>query len=462
MELPGIAPRKAQTSLPLSYTQQRLWFIDKFEDGSTPYNMMKAFRIEGHLNQDTLARTLRALIERHESLRTVFSDDGGEVRQVVKQGFAVPIVQGDLRRVPIERRETEIAAWLTKEEDTSFDLGRDLPVRVTLLQLDTDDHIVVFTIHHIACDGWSLALLVDEFTVLYTAFSQGHSSPLAPLAIQYADYALWQRDWMQRGDLLQRQLGYWEKRLAGIPSVHALPLDRPRPAQQRFHGRFHTQLIDTATTDRLKAFAQQYDVTMFILLHAVFALLIARYSRENTVVMGTPVAGRLHKDTEALIGCFVNSLVLRSDIDRSASFADYLQASKRALFGDYAHQHVPFEMLVEHLRPERNPSFPPLFQIVFGLNNNDNRQLELPGLKLSAPAYEANKTKVDLELGITEIDGTLQVLWNFNTDLFEAQTIIGMADSFATLLQGVLRMPHAPVQSLPLLDDARCAAMLAL
>ncbi|HZP67908.1 MAG TPA: amino acid adenylation domain-containing protein, partial [Rudaea sp.] len=458
---PPIAPRSASAELPLSFSQRRLWFVDKFDGGSVQFNMVNVFQAEGCLDAEAFERALHALIERHESLRTVFAEGDGEPRQIVQERFAVPLTRIDLRHLPREVQETEIAAIVARDANTSFDLARDVLLRTTLIARSDTENVIVFDVHHIACDGWSLSLLVEEFSRMYAAYTQGEPNPLAPLPIQYADYAVWQRQWLT-GDVLEKQLEYWNKRLDAIPHVHALPLDRPRPAQQTWRGRFHVQTIDAELTRELSELARRHDATMFILLQSVFALLVGRYGNEADVVMGTPIAGRAHKDTEALIGFFVNSLVLRSDLSGNPTFADFLRRNRDAILEDYTHQQVPFEMLVERMRPERNTSHSPLFQIVFGLNNNENRQLELPGLKLYSLPNGVSTAKVDLELSITQVDGILNVLWSFNSDLFDAGTIVAMAQSFERLLRGAAADASRRILSLPLLDEPRERAVLAL
>jgi amino acid adenylation domain-containing protein/FkbM family methyltransferase len=460
-KLPPILPRQARERLALSFSQQRLWFVDKFEGGSIQFNMVSVFRLEGALDVTALERALYTLVERHEALRTVFLDEDGAPVQVVKSTFDLPLNKIDLRDVPKARQDAEVTACVARDANTSFDLSRDTLLRSSLISLSETDNVVVFNVHHIASDGWSLALLVREFSALYTAFSLGKDNPLPMLDIQYADYALWQRSWLQ-GAVLDEQLKYWRRRLDSIPHVHAVPLDKPRPAQQTWRGKFQMQTIDAELTRRLGDLARHHDATLFIVLQSVFALLVGRYSNEKDVVMGTPVAGRPHKDTEALVGFFVNSLVLRTSLEGNPSFAQYLRTNRQAVLDDYAHQHVPFEMLVEQLRPERNPSHAPIFQIVFGLNNNESRQLELPGLRLTSMPNGVSAARVDLELSVTELNGTLNVLWSYNSDLFVADSIAAMAVSFETLLRGAAADPAARVLELPLLDSAQTRHVLGL
>jgi hypothetical protein len=311
-----------------------------------------------------------------------------------------------------------------------FDLSRDLMLRAQLIKMAVDEHILLVTMHHIASDGWSMSILINEFSALYRAYVQGQADPLPPLAIQYADYAHWQRNWLQ-GEVLDQQLGYWIKQLAGLPVVHSLPLDHPRPPMQSFAGEVYGSRIDAATSKILHNLCQSQGATLFMGLHAVFSVLLSRYSHETDIVIGSPIANREQAEVANLIGFFVNTLVLRSDLSENPSFTELLNQSKGMLLDAYGHQQVPFEQIVERLQPERSLSHSPLFQVMLVLQNNEEGLLELPGLTVS-PLMQggAGVAKYDLSLNVTESAQGLRLGWEYNTALFEAGTIARMAGHF--------------------------------
>ena len=346
--------RREGERLPLSSSQRLVWFIDQFEGGSVQFNIVSAFRYEGMLDHAAFERALGALLERHESLRTVIGNDDGEPHQVICQNVPLPLRIVDLQQWATDQ-EAELTRQVSEEANAPFDLALDPKIRVAIVRLSEHSGVIVFNVHHIASDGWSLALIVSEFNTLYTAYCQGKPSPLSPLSIQYADYALWQHEQMQ-GDVLERKLAYWDRRLDGIPQTHQLPLDRPRPTNGTSRGTTYLQVLDIALTRDLNELARKQDVTLFILLQALFSVLVGRYSDQSDVVMGTPVAGRSHKDVEGLIGLFVNMLVLRANLAGNPTFEQFLREHRGSMLDDYMYQDVPFEMLVERLRPERSTS----------------------------------------------------------------------------------------------------------
>lgn len=311
---------------------------------------------------------------------------------------------------------------------------------------------MIFNLHHIASDGWSLGILVSEFCELYNAFSRGGQNPLPPLELQYGDYAAWQREWLN-SEALQDQLTYWTSKLENCPSVHQLPLDKTRPAQQTYNGDFEFIQLDSETFAQIKQFCKAQDVTLFTYLQTVFALLVSRLSGECDIVMGTPLAGRTHPEVEPLIGFFINSLVLRNDFSSDLSFGTYLKQNKENLFTDFTNQTIPFEMLVEALSPERDPSISPLFQIVFGLNNTNAGKLNLNGLTVETLPNQVKTAKVDLEISITEDANSLGILWSFNTDLFLQDSIVSMANAYKTLLRECMLNPESPIMSVPIVEQ---------
>ncbi|MBQ4880635.1 non-ribosomal peptide synthetase, partial [Pseudoalteromonas luteoviolacea] len=415
-----LKPVLRNESLPLSFAQRRLWLLDQIDGGSAHYNMPAALKLTGTLNEDALQQAIVDILVRHESLRTCFvAGDDGEPLQLIRNLDSFEVQLTDLSALSSQAQQTRIAEAVSTEEEKLFDLARDLMLRAQLLKVSAKEHILLITMHHIASDGWSQEILVNEFSRLYTAYVQGQSNPLPPLAIQYGDYAHWQRNYLQ-GAVLNEQLTYWEKQLADLPVLHSLPLDHLRPAVQSFAGNHHISRIDQATHQRLMALCQTQGATLFMGLHAAFSVLLARYSNEQDIVVGTPVANREQAEVAGVIGFFVNTLVLRSDLSAKPDFLELLKQSKTMLLDAYARQQVPFEQIVERLQPERSLSHSPLFQVMLALQNNGAGRLSLPGLELSeVQRHGPGIAQFDLTLNISEEVEGLVLAWEFNTDLFK-------------------------------------------
>ncbi|WP_282098653.1 condensation domain-containing protein, partial [Pseudoalteromonas sp. MMG006] len=368
--LPAINRVSRAEPLVLSYAQQRLWFIDQLEGSSAHYNMPGALRLTGVLNKAALGGALEKILSRHEVLRSRFVGQGESVCQVVMQDYELPLRQVDLREVA--EVEAELEAYIAEEAGRPFDLSADVLLRSTLLQVADEEHVLLFNLHHIASDGWSMGILVEEFAHWYAWFHQGNTEGLPELPVQYADYASWQRGWLQ-GEVLASRLEYWRAQLADMPLLHGLPLDYVRPARQTFKGQQQTMTLSPSLSQSLKSLAESEGVTLFMLLQTAFAVLLGRYSNNDDIVMGSPVAGRQHEEVESLIGFFVNTLVLRTRLDGQACFRELLQSNRKTLLEAFAHQDVPFEMLVEQLRPQRSLSHHPLVQIMFSVQNLDEQ-----------------------------------------------------------------------------------------
>lgn len=440
--------------LALSFAQQRLWFIDQLTQGSAQYNMPIALRLEGELQVDALHAAFSEIVQRHEVLRTIYATAAtGEASQRILPVDVLPLVSVDLSGLPEEEREAEVLRLAETDALTPFRLDQDLMVRVSLIALDAKTHVLLFNMHHIASDGWSMRVLMEELVQLYAAFVRGQSSPLSPLAIQYADFAAWQRSHI-RGDYLEAQLHYWQKQLAGIPPVHGLILDRPRPLQPSFVGKAFTAPIDSALVQQLNGLGQTLGATLFMVLHAAFAVLLGRWSRENDIVVGTPIAGRTRKELAPLIGFFVNNLVLRSRLNTEQSFAEFLQASRITVLEAFEHQDVPFEMLVDRFCPERNFNHSPLFQILFSLQNQMPTDLSLPGVKVSGVAREQSLAKFELSVQVGPgVDG-YEVEWSYSTDIFDAETIASLAEHYVLLLEAVVAAPEKPLGQLSMVTES--------
>ncbi|MES2936925.1 MAG: non-ribosomal peptide synthase/polyketide synthase, partial [Pseudomonadota bacterium] len=455
---PPIGRVNREQPLALSFAQQRLWFIDQLEPGSSFYNTPTAVRLVGELDVQALDKTLNEVVRRHEVLRTSFQMVEGSPVQVIAGELALQLPVTDLGALPEGEREAK-AQWLAQDEaQTPFDLATGPLIRARLLKLQPAEHIVLLTVHHIISDGWSAGVLVHEIAALYAAFTQGQPSPLPELAIQYADFAHWQRQWLS-GDVLEQQLAYWRGQLQGAPEVLALPTDRPRPPVQRFRGATHHFTVPAEITQGLHTVGQQEQATLFMTLAAAFNVLLARYSGQSDICIGAPIANRQRPELEPLIGFFVNTLILRTQVDAEASFADLLRQVRATALGAYAHQDLPFEQLVDALAPARSMAHQPLFQVVLALQNPPTERLTLPGLELKPLAASGSTTKFDLSLSVLELGQQLAATLEYDTDLFDADTIERMAGHFVRLLQSVIQAPATPIHRLAWLADEEQAQL---
>ncbi len=449
---PALTSAKQEGCLPLSFTQQRLWLIDALE-GSSHYNIPMALELTGRLDIAALETAFALLIERHGTLRTVFATNSEDKPVQLPQPVgSFNLGFEDLSAMSDEARQSHLQQQIGLQSRCGFDLGCDLMLRAAVLKLATDRHVLLITIHHIASDGWSMGILTKELVILYRALVKGEPAELEPLPLQYTDFAVWQRNWLQ-GEVLQSQLGYWTQQLADLPAVHALPLDNARPKQQRFVGQTHTSHIAKDSVERLYELCLGEGATLFMGLNALFAVLLCRYSGESDIVLGTPVANREQAEIANLIGFFANTLVLRNDVSGDPSFVTVLQRSKAMLLEAYAHQQVPFELVVEALQPARNLGYSPLFQVMLVLQNNDSERLQLPGLEINALAQQSHLAKFDLTLNVVESKDGLMLTWQYNCDLFGGQTIARMAEHFERLLAGLVKDPNASINAIDMLGE---------
>ena len=439
--------------LPLSFAQQRLWFIHQFEHTEqTQYNIPWALRLQGPLDIAALQRAFAAVVRRHQSLRTVFRTRDGKAMQVV--------VDTPAPELPlIESPAMDIAASVAAHASHIFDLSNGPLIRVSLLRLAPHEHILLINLHHIIADGWSMGILNRELSVLYRACADGRASPLPPLPVQYADFAHWQRQWLQ-GDKLTRQINYWKAQLAGAPALLELPTDRPRPALQRYRGNLQRFDLAADLTQGLYQLGRKRGTTLFMTLLAAFNVLLARYSRQRDICVGTPIANRQRRELEGLIGFFVNTLVMRNQVKSHTRFSELLQQVKQTALSAYAHQDVPFEHLVETLNPERSLSYTPLFQVLFVLQNAARVNLELPAITLSPVAEETSRAKFDLSVFFVESEGKINGGVEYNTDLFDPATIANMIANYQTLLRAIIGNPDSDIAALPLLPEAQRRQLL--
>ena len=447
---PPILPVPREAPLPLSFAQQRLWFIDQLEPGTAVYNMPVVLRVEGRLRAAVLARCLGEIVRRHEALRTVFAAREGSPVQVIQpaEPFLLPVV--DLAGWPESARESLALALAQEEAGRPFDLTRGPLLRGVLLRLAAEEHVLALTLHHIASDGWSVGILVREVTALYAAVAAGRPSPLPELPVQYADFSVWQHSLMQ-GEMLDRELSFWRRQLAGLPPLLELPTDRPRPAKQSFKGASRSVRLPVALARQAQSLSQREGGTLFMVLLAGFQALLLRLSGQDDLAVGSPVAGRTHREVEPLIGFFVNTLVLRADFAGAPSFVELVARVRRQTLDAYAHQDVPFERLVEELAPQRSLAYTPLFQVMFVLQNAPVESLEIRDLRLRPVGGSGTTAKFDLSLSLGEREGELAGELEYATDLFDAATIDRLAGHFGKLLDAALATPHLPVAALPLL-----------
>ncbi|MGD1704673.1 amino acid adenylation domain-containing protein [Dapis sp. BLCC M229] len=462
---------------PASFGQKRLWFLEQFQPGSHVYNECAAMNCRGKLNTIALEKTLNEIVRRHEVLRTRFTAVNGEVVQVVLPSLSVKLPITNLPPISEDEREVKVKQLIEQESQKPLDLTQPPLIRFSLVQLTEDKYVLILVLHHIIYDGWSMGLIFREIEALYEAFSNNQPSPLPELSIQYADYTIHQNQWLQ-GEVLENLLNYWQKQLKNMP-VLALPTDRARPTTETYRGATKTLVLPKELCDAIKTLSQQQGVTLFMTLLTAFKILLYRYTQQQDIAVGTPVAGRKLTQTENLIGFFINNLVLRTNLEGNPSFLELLTQVRKVALGAYAHQDMPFEKLVEVLKPERDLGRSPLFQVMFILLNTPLPEIKLSGVKLEPIPIEKKISKFDLTLSLEEISpdkssflennyiGLLDknksgmiAAFEYNTDIFDAQTIEQMAQHFQTLLTGIVANPECPISELPLLTEAESHQLL--
>ncbi|HEY0607294.1 MAG TPA: condensation domain-containing protein, partial [Herpetosiphonaceae bacterium] len=450
-ERPPLARVPRDRPLPLSFAQQRLWFLDQLEPGSPAYNVPVAVKILGALDPEALEHSLNALVTRHEILRTTFTSQGGQPIQVILPQQSLVLDRHDLHDLPAAEREAEALRLMHQSARQPFNLASDSLVRVLMVRLSDREHLLALTMHHIVADEWSLGVIIREIAAFYQGYVRGQTITLPELPIQYADYSVWQRQWLQ-GAVLEEQLGYWKQHLAGAPGVLQLPTDYPRPAVQTFRGARHTIALPSELSTALQQLSRQEGVTLFMTLLAAFKVLLSRYSGQTDLVVGVPIAGRQQVEAEALIGLFFNTTVLRTDLGGRPTFRDLLARVRSVALSAYAHQDVPFEQLVDHLHINRDLGQNPLFQVLFDLHNTPTTTTtDVADLQFQSLPISTDTVKVDLALGVDETVQGLVCTFHYSTDLFAAATIERLATHYATLLQAVVATPAQPIALLPLL-----------
>ncbi|QBR71362.1 hypothetical protein CU048_08800 [Beijerinckiaceae bacterium] len=446
-DAPPLVAGTRQDPLPLSFAQQRLWFLDQLEPGNSSYCIPAAVRLVGDLDVAALEVGLRGLVQRHEVLRTSFPTKAGQPRQLIARELDLPFSRVDLCGPSVRSAEAEMRCLLDAEAKRSFDLARGPLLRATLFKLDEQDHVLALMLHHIVSDGWSTDVLIRDFAAMYTALSCGQQPDLPELPVQYADFSCWQRGWLQ-GEALEKQLSYWLRQLEGAPSVLALPTDRPRPAVQSYRGKTIAFELSPAVAQTLHALGRNSGATLFMVLLAAFKVLLMRYSGQNDLCVGTLIANRTRLEIEGLIGFFANTLVLRTDLSGDPTFLALLELVRETALQAQAHQDLPFEKLVEELQPTRDPSHSPLCQVLFVLQNAPLRALDLPGLHVEPVEVGTQTARFDLTLAMMERGNTLAGEWEYNADLFDAETAARMLRDYVTLLESIAARPQAHLSEL--------------
>lgn len=447
-----IVPVERTTDMPLSFAQQRLWFLSQMETQSAAYNIPTAVSIKGVLHVAAVEKGLNEIVKRHESLRTTFVGNNGSVTQVISESQKIPLPLVDLRKLDNDKKSLEVKRLLANDAKQPFDLRNGPLLRTTLLKLEEDFHILLITAHHIVCDAWSIGVFIRELSSLYKTFSGGAPSSLPKLTVQHADYAICQRQWM-KGEAQNNQLNYWKQQLEGAPQVLEVPTDRPRPPIQTFHGSIQRFEIESGLTQKLKTLSRQSEVTLYMTLLTAFTVLLFRYSSQEDIVVGSTIANRDHKKIEPLIGYFANTLALRIDLAGCPTFAGLLKRVRLVALGAIAHHDVPFEQVVEALQPERDLSHSPIFQIMFAFQNTLLGVLELSGLTLEPVELDSVTTKFDLTLSMDDTERGLKGYFEYNTDLFDADTITRMMEHYIALLEAITINPQQRISEISMITE---------
>ncbi len=452
---PTTIPRRTHSGpVPLSFAQERLWFLEQFQPNSTAYNLISTYRLKGELNAAVLEQSLNEVVHRHEILRTTFSTVKGQPVQVIAPSLRIPLTVINLCHLPAPEREAQAKRAIHQQQHWQFDLAQGPLLRVTLLQMDQAEYVFCVVMHHIITDGWSMGNFFQELSATYDAYVTGKPTTLPELSVQYADFAAWQRKWLQ-GEVLENQLSYWKRQLSDGPTVLELPTDYSRPPVQTSDGAVQTVFLSDPLTALIKQLSQREGVTLFMTLLAALNVILYRYTGRNDIVVGTPIANRNRVETENLIGILLNTLVLRTDLSGNPTFQELLARVRGATLGAYAHQDIPFEKLLEELQPERDLSRPPLVQVVINMLDLENITLRLPGIKAEKYLQLEPEATFDLTLYLTEQDGRIRIELVYNTRLFNPTTITWILEHFQTLLEAIVAHPEERISKLPLLTPAQ-------
>ena len=447
----SIEPVSREQAIPVSFAQQRFWFLDRYETERSSFNISGPIRLVGKLHREALEQSIQKMIDRHESFRTTFQEHEGHVVQVIAPTlkFSFPVI--DLANAPTALRDQQVRDLARQEAATFFDLSQGPLLRTLLIRLGEQEHILIVTVHHIIFDGWSFGIFMGEVSVLYTAYVTGQSVSLPAVSLQYADFAVWQRKRMQE-NVLQEQLAFWVKLLSGVQPLD-LPTDHPRPSILSQEARHYQFQIPASLVQNLKVLCRHYDTTLFVLLLTTFQILLARHSGQDDICIGSPIANRTRADLEGVIGCFINTLAFRTPIPQDATFLQVLQYNRKLAIDAYAHQDVPFEKIVEEVQPERSLSRSPLIQVMFSLENMPMAPLMLDGIQTQLVDADRQSSQFELVLTLEETEEGMSGVLSYSTDLFEEDTITRLAEHLQVLLQAILERPEQRVQELPLLSE---------
>ncbi|MCD4691423.1 MAG: amino acid adenylation domain-containing protein, partial [Calditrichales bacterium] len=447
--------KKASTvkTFPVSYAQQRLWFLDQFEPGSPYYNIPIALRLKGPFNLDLFKKTIQHIVNRHESLRTTFISKNGKPLQALTPVLTLQIPVEDISHLPTKEREDKTIELATQEARKPFNLEKGPLMRVSVIKVSDTGHVILSTMHHIISDGWSIGVLVTEITQLYDAFSKGQPSTLPKLPIQYPDYAAWQKKYLE-GEVFEKQLDFWKEHLFSIPPVLELPTDRPRPAVRTNEGSSFTRLFSKEITDKLNKLSRQNKGTLFMTLLAAFKVLLYRLSGQTDISIGTPIANRTRGEVEGLIGLFINTMVLYTHLDDNPTFRQLISRVRKTTLASYENQDLPFEYLVDALQPDRDMSASPLFQVMFILQNAPSDNRKIADLTMEMIPVDMGTSTFDLTFSATESSIGLGVSVEYNTDLFDRTTVERFMDYFETLLKNILINPDQHIANIPILENA--------
>ncbi|GAB4108925.1 MAG: hypothetical protein OHK0022_61230 [Roseiflexaceae bacterium] len=438
---PPLVPVPRNGPLPLSYAQQGMWFTQQFDPASPVYNVADAVELIGQFDRQAFQRALNEVIRRHEVLRTTFVPDAGsQPVQVIRAELRIDLPLVDLSELSAEQHETQLQQHMREEGQRPFDLQQGPLIRATLVRLAPEHHVLLFALHHLVVDGWSMGVLLREVTALYGAFSQGRPSPLADLVLQYADYAVWQRMWLQ-GDVLADQLAYWRRQLQDAPPTHDLSISQRRPERISFVGRTEVFTMPAEQLAALKQFSQDANATLFMTLLAAFKLLLHFYSNRDDIVVGTDVANRRQSELEPLIGLFVNQLVLRTSLSGEPSFRQVVERVRDVTVAAFTHQDLPFDKLVSALKPERGSTQMPFFQIKFVLQNAPRPPLELPGLQLNLIGVYNNTAKLDMLINLFDTPDGLMGEVQYHQDVFDPLRINHFIQNYQLILCHILAHP---------------------
>jgi len=440
-EMPPLEQVSRDGDLELSYAQQRLWIIDQLEPGSAAYNIPIAIRIRGRLDVDSLEKTLQELVRRHEVLRTRIEMRGGRCVQVIEPAKRELLEREVLGGLSSEKREEEVSRKVLEETGRTFDLEHGPLLRVRVLKLGEEEHVLLVTMHHIVSDGWSMGVLVREMGVLYKAYALGEESPLKEPTIQYADYAMWQRKWLQ-GTLVKRHLEYWRKQLAGAPPME-LPTDRPRRDARYHRAEIEQFTLGSELTANLSRLSRERNATLFMTLLAAFNFVLHHMTKQTDILIGTDVASRNRVETESLLGFFVNQVVLRVDLSGNPSFLDVLARVRETCLSAYEHQDMPFDRLVEELNPSRQVLRSPFFQTKFVLQNTPETEAKVPGLELLPMETHPCVSKFDLMLTMRESRHAILGVLEYDADLFTRDSISDLKNAFTTVIAQAVRRPES-------------------